>query len=257
MSLKKQDIFEGRSPEEWMREAAEIEAAIKDVHLQENEADKERLRSKILMEIYQQEKEKQHPKKTGKSRRILRAAAGFAIALVGIFGLSMTSQANRTFLVEKVQEVFSDDADVKVDNEDVRVESDTAEKEARDEIEKTLELDVPEFYYMPDGVEFSDFEIHPDVGIAEMRYRYGEKIITLHISSNDEKSVEGKNIDGTIKNVFAFEDKDISIEILELSNDVNDNLLYHAQWVYKNAYYWLTGVLDQTEIEKILKNMMF
>ena len=134
MSLKKQDIFEGRSPEEWMREAAEIEAAIKDVHLQENEADKERLRPKILMEIYQQEKEKQHPKKTGKSRRILRVAAGFAIALVGIFGLSMTSQANRTFLVEKVQEVFSEDADVRVKNEEVTVTSSDAEKKERDEI---------------------------------------------------------------------------------------------------------------------------
>ena len=255
MSLKKQDIFEGRSYEEWLKDAAEIEAEIENVSLKENEADKERLRSRILMEIYRQEEGKR--KKTAGYRKTLRYVAGFVVILMGIFGLSMTSQANRTFIVEKVQEIFSDDADVRVKNEEVTVASSAAEKEARDQIEQTLELAVPEFFYIPEGMKFISYEMYPEVGIAEMRYSYGDKVLTLHISSNDEKSVESKNIDGMIVDTVQVEKEQILIEILEMANELNDDKMYHAQWVYKNVYYWLSGVIGQEEFEKILKDMIY
>ena len=114
MKSKKQKITKLNLDEELLREAAEIEEEIKNVPLEENPVDKERLRAAILMQVLQEERKKQQ--KRSARRRVAQGAAVFAVTLTGIFGLSMTSQANRIFLVEKVEEFFSGSTDVNVDN---------------------------------------------------------------------------------------------------------------------------------------------
>ena len=104
MKSKKQKITKLNLDEELLREAAEIEEEIKNVPLEENPVDKERLRAAILMQVLQEEQKKQQKKSA--RRRVAQGAAVFAVTLAGIFGLSMTSQANRIFLVQKVEEFF-------------------------------------------------------------------------------------------------------------------------------------------------------
>lgn len=48
---------------------------------------------------------------------------------------------------------------MKIDKKESTVIPNVSEKQAQDEIEKTLEVSVPEFYYMPDGVKFSGYDI--------------------------------------------------------------------------------------------------
>lgn len=256
MKSKKEKMTKLNLDEELLREAAKIEEEIKDVPLKENPVDKERLRAAILMQVLQEEQKKQQKKSV--RRRVAQGAAVFAVTLAGIFGLSMTSQANRIFLVQKVEEFFSGSMLVNVDNEKGTVLPDLSEQQARDDIEQTLGVEVPEFYYLPDNAGFIGYEIYEDVAIAEMYYSIPEdKILTLHISGNDENSAIGRSIDGEIVDVFIVEKDQLKIELWEMSNEVNEEKAYNGQWLYKNTFYYLRGSIERNEMEKILTSMVY
>lgn len=256
MKSKKQKITKLNLDEELLREAAEIEEEIKNVPLEENPVDKERLRSAILMQMLQEERKKQQ--KRSARRRIAQGAAVFAVTMTGIFGLSMTSQANRIFLVEKVEEFFSGSMLVNVDNEKGTVLPDLSEQQAREDIEEKLNVDVPEFYYLPENVFFSGFQIFEDVEIAEMYYEfYNGKIITFCISNNDEDSTINRSFDGELINKYITKIDQLKIEIWEMTNDINEEKAYSAQWVYRNAYYYISGTMPLDEMEKILNSMIY
>ena len=254
MKSKKQKITKLNLDEELLREAAEIEEEIKNVPLEENPVDKERLRSAILMQVLQEERKKQQ--KRSARRRIAQGAAVFAVTMTGIFGLSMTSQANRIFLVEKVEEFFSGRTEVAVENETIEP-ANLDERKARDDIEQTLEVDVPEFFYIPEGMKFSGYELFDDVNIARLYYSFQNKIITFTISGSEENAAVNRSIDGEMIESFVAKKDQIKIELWQLSNNINEETAYCAQWINKNNYYLISGSIKLEEIKKILESMAY
>lgn len=254
MKSKKPKFTDLKLDDDLLREAAEIEEEIKDIPLEENPADKERLRAEILMRVLQEE-QKEKQKRTVR-RKTLQWAAVMVVTLVGIFGMSMTSQANRIFLVQKVEEFFGKRTDITIQNKTIE-SANLDERRARDEIEQALEIDVPEFYYMPENVEFSGCEIFVDTGVARMYYIYQDDTITFNISSNEEEAAVSRSIDGEIIEVFHTDKDQIDIELWKLGNEINDETAYCAQWVYKNTFYLVSGNVSLEEIEKILEHMAY
>lgn len=255
MKSKKPKFTDLKLDDDLLREAAEIEEEIKDIPLEENPADKERLRAEILMRVLQEE-QKEKQKRTVR-RKTLQWAAVMVVTLVGIFGISMTSQANRIFLVQKVEEFFNGKTTVNIDNEEGTVISDTSEQHAREDIEQTLELDVPELYYIPEGMEFSGYEIFSETGAVRLYYRYQDDIITFNVMGNAENAATNTSIDGKIVDKASLNRNKVEIELWELSNEVNDEKAYCAQWIFKNTYYLFSGNIDQTEMKKIVENMVY
>lgn len=255
MKSKKQKITKLNLDEELLREAAEIEEEIKNVPLEENPVDKERLRSAILMQVLQEERKKQQ--KRSARRRVAQGAAVFAVIMTGIFGLSMTSQANRIFLVEKVEEFFSGSTTVNVDSSEEAILPDITEQQARDDIEQTLEVDVPEFFYIPEGMKFFKYEVSKEVGIAKIYYVYNDYVLTFYISGNEESAAVNRSVDGKIIEELNLKIDQADITLWELTNEINKEKTYCAQWVYKNTYYLFSGTIEQGEMEKILKSMVY
>lgn len=256
MKSKKQKITKLNLDEELLREAAEIEEEIKNVPLEENPVDKERLRAAILMQVLQEEQKKQQKKSA--RRRVAQGAAVFAVTMTGIFGLSMTSQANRIFLVEKVEEFFSGRTEVAVENETIEP-ANLDERKARDDIEQTLEVDVPEFFYVPEGSSFSGYQIYKDVSVAEIYYEFADEgVITFYISGgNDQNTVYSRSFDGEIVDTYKTEMAQLEIDIWEAENEINEKKSYSAQWIYKNTYYYITGSVGLEEMKKILDSMTY
>lgn len=256
MKSKKEKMTKLNLDEELLREAAKIEEEIKDVPLEENPVDKERLRAAILMQVLQEEQKKQQKKSA--RRRVAQGAAVFAVTLAGIFGLSMTSQANRIFLVQKVEEFFGGSMLVNVDNEKGTVSPDLSEQQARKDIEEKLNVDMPEFYYLPSNVSFSQYKVFEEVAIAEMYYEFPNgKIITFYVSNNNEDSAIGRSIDGEIVSTCKVNKDQFEIDIWEMTNEINEEKAYSSQWMYKNAYYYIDGCISLEEMKKILNSMVY
>ena len=89
----------------------------------------------------------------GAGEKVVKWAAVAAVTVFGIFGVSMTSEANRAYVMEKIDVMTGDDVGTKINNDEV-MESQQTEEEARADIEDTLKVNMPEFYYIPDELIF-------------------------------------------------------------------------------------------------------
>ena len=74
-----------------------------------------------------------------------------------VFAASMTSEANRNYFIEGIRYLAGDDARVVVGNDEENEDVNTDEYEAIEDIENKIGVEVPEFYYRPQGMRFYDY----------------------------------------------------------------------------------------------------
>ena len=259
MKLKRQKSLVDEMERSFLEEAKHIEDEIEDVQLEEDPIDKEKLRTAILTEgIETEQKENPKPKKKSMPRKIGQWAAMLVLCLVGIFGFSMTSQGNRIFLVNKVEEFFGKKVSIQFNNENNAVFNEDKDYKVKEDIEKELEIDVPMFFYIPEGFEYLRHEVHPDAEVATIYYQYGEdNIISLQMFGNNHDFTQGTSIDGILTKSIRLESEDLTVDLWEFENEINDDKAYCAQWMYKNTYCILQGIIEEEVLEKLLEGMHY
>ena len=107
-------------------------------------ADSQKNQSKTKKKMYK-------TKKIAIRKRVMKWSAVAAAAVIGIFGVSMSSEANRAYIMQKVSTMLHNDTKTKVNNVDV-MESKDGEETAKEEIESAFGIEMPTFFYMPDGM---------------------------------------------------------------------------------------------------------
>lgn len=126
--------------------------------------------------------------------------------------------------------------------------------EAQKQIRDTLHLPVPEFYYVPKGMEYYDFTIIAETQIALIEYQYNEHIVYFQLSSNENDLSYGSWKDKEKVQVETLDDV-IEVEMGTISENNEEN--YYATWKYKDAYYQLSGQIEKEELIKILNEMQY
>ena len=76
---------------------------------------------------------------------MVRWASVAAAVLIGVFGISMSSEANRAYIMREMNELFGNDVNTRVNNNEV-LESDRTEQHVLEDIENTLGIKMPEFF---------------------------------------------------------------------------------------------------------------
>ena len=92
-------------------------------------------------------------------KKAVKAAGVCLIAGAAVFGLSMTSEANRLLLMQTANEVLGTGDLMKTNNGDDRDVVSGDEDAAREEISEKLNAEVPEFYYLPEGMAYESYQI--------------------------------------------------------------------------------------------------
>lgn len=121
----------------------------------------------------------------GAGEKVVKWAAVAAVTVFGIFGVSMTSEANRAYVMEKIDTMTGDDSKTKVNNNDM-LTSATTEEEARLEIAEALNVKIPRFFYWPDNIEYQEYSIDEAAQTAFILYKKDDQIIHLMIMSNEK-----------------------------------------------------------------------
>lgn len=189
--------------------------------------------------------------------KVIKWAAVAAITVFGIFGVSMTSEANRAYVMEKVDVMLGDDVGTKINNDEMLGRA-TTEDEARAEIEDTLGVKLPQFYYLPDGMEYVEYTIDSEAQIAILQYTFNDSIIRLMILTNEKSSVGvGTSDMGREVEQIASELFNINTTLWEVFEEGDQQPTYMLQWEYKNCYFELSGKLSVEEMENIAKEIMF
>ena len=86
--------------------------------------------------------------------------------------------------MDKANEVLGDEKNTEIENSQDRLISDRTEEEARNEIEEKLQVEVPDFLYLPDKMDFDSYEIDEIAQSVYIRYYNGENYMYFVVQAN-------------------------------------------------------------------------
>lgn len=204
------------------------------------------------------EEAREHRKTAGGGLHRLGKVVGMAVVcVVCVFVASMTSEANRKYLVNSVRIWSGDDTKMVVDNDDSNERANTNEDEAIANIEEKLSIEMPSFYYRPYGLEFSDYVIDTLTLLARIEYTYKENTVLLYIDKQAEGNSSNINsLHGENDIIYSTDVEGIEVVIEKIQSMGNDSN-YAARWKVGEVEYLLSGKIELEELKKIIKNMKF
>ena len=219
------------------------------------------IRRQIVERKAEREKQAERQKKIAKRAKTTKhwvrtAKAAGVVLVVGacVFGASMTSEANRIRLVETINGVRNVGDTTWVDNGQDRKYSTGSLEEAKRKIKDILHIDVPEFYYVPEKMEYSSVIVSKAAHIAIIEYQYKDTSVYFNLAANEKDLSQGEWKD-TEKVQIETLDNTLDVEMGTMSENEENN--YYAKWKYKDAYYQLSGQLEKEELVKILSEMQY
>ena len=219
------------------------------------------IRRQIVEKKAEREKRAERQKKIAKRAKTTKhwvrtAKAAGVVLVVGacIFGASMTSEANRIRLVETISGVRNTGDTTWVDNGEERKYTEGSLDEAQKEIRDTIHIAVPEFYYVPKGMQYDNVIVSEVTQMAIIRYQYNNHFVYFHLAANEKDLSQGSWKDRKQIKVETL-DEEIDVEMGNLLE--NNEECYYAAWKYKDAYYQIGGNIEKEEIIKILNEMQY
>lgn len=219
------------------------------------------IRRQIVERKAEREKQAERQKKIAKRAKTTKhwvrtAKAADVVLVVGacVFGASMTSEANRIRLVETISGVRNSGDVIKTNNGEERKYTEEDWDKEKKRISDTLHIAVPEFYYIPKGMEYDNIIILDATQIAIIRYQYNGQYVYFHLAANEKDLSQGNWKDREKVQVETLDDV-VEVEMGTISENNEEN--FYALWKYKDAYYQLSGQIEKKEILKILNEMQY
>lgn len=208
----------------------------------------------------QEEKRKEKQKKRVKIiKRGSVAAAAFAI----VFGLSMTSDADRRLMLKAWDGIMMDLGFRMSTNyvEQGSVRSKTKkEMDAIEDVREQLGSAVIEFEYLPQGMIYEGYDILNHNKGAYIFYSCRSNIFCVSITSIS-------NADQDSSSYFVFNQDAKVVDVIENEQDIQFNIfetdqklekpMYAAEVQYKDFRYIIDGINSMEELKKIIKYCIF
>ncbi len=225
-----------------------------------NVDDREKHTSKLkeLKNVKQHvDKSKSKQGNTGR-KRVVRWASVAAAVLIGVFGISMSSEANRAYIMREMNELFGNDVNTRVNNNEV-LESDRTEQHVLEDIENTLGIKMPEFFYLPAEMKYENYSIDEDAQTAFMRYFYQDNYVYFMTMANfkDASSLSQNDKGKEVQKISNELVPNLEITLWEIYEERDKKPTYTLSWEYKNVYYELFGKLPIEEMEVIAENVLY
>ena len=207
--------------------------------------------------VLSMEKVRERRKKAAGGLHRLGRVVGMAVVAVAcVFAASMTSEANRKYLVNSVRIWSGDDSKTIAYNDSSNEDASSDEDKAIADIEEKLDVEVPKFYYRPYGSEFADYVVDELTSLARIEYEYETNSIVLLIDrQNDDRSSRIKSACGDEQNLIVTSNDGTTVEIKQNYDD--EETSYSAEWEKNGVTYTLSGKIELEEIKKIIKKMLF
>lgn len=199
-------------------------------------------------------------KKINRRTVFLKRVAIAACVGICIFGVSMTSEANRQYVVGLWNEIVGnsqlrikinveDQTDNKIDTET----DDKLENKAIQQIREELGIQPLEMLYKPEEMKFSSVRIEKNEKKASLFYEYRDTLFTITMQKKESKSKYTQEFDGVVIGEASGQGIDDKIEIWKI-NDIEET--YATQIEEKDVCYIIRGSMSEQEFEKIIKEII-
>lgn len=192
---------------------------------------------------------------------IMRRCGTVAAVMVLVFGVSMTSDANRRLVSQMWDTVFS--------NFGLRITTNYVEEEKfiRNEDKKEIEdyqrvseelgVSGVDLGYLPKDMEYVRCEIDKFGGSAMFFYKYNDTIFRLTLIKKGREGVYYYTLDDSTELSSVYTSTQEIEAKIRKGNIENGMETYIAQLKYGECNYILNGMISMEEMEKIIKNIYF
>ena len=189
-----------------------------------------------------------------KHRWAIRFAVNAAV-LVCVFLVGVSTEANRTRLINVINTWVGDEALGRLNNETDREYVGKDQEKACADIEEQLGIKPVHFMYELKGMEFDGYEIDRKTQNAVMFYSYQDTIFFILMKQNEEGMAKGSIKDGTVKETFKVSTDIGNIEVAEIEG--NTGKKYMAEFVYNNTYYHIFCEIPKEEFVNLVSSIFF
>ena len=184
--------------------------------------------------------------------------AGIVAAMfVLVFGISMTSEANRRLVLKMWDGVLENfrlrvNTDNLGEGESVRSKS-KEEIAALEDIREKLGGRMLDFGYLPKGMHFESYDIREDINEATIVYSYQNKFFYMTILDiGREGSTYYTYDEEAVFKETVMSDSKVEAEVWEVNLDFEEET-YIAEMEYNGWRYVLNGMISLEEMRKILE----
>ncbi len=274
---KKEDITAQYSDEELQREADEIRAIIenqpelkkmempKEAHLSLMNRIKEYEEEKLRNALPEEDREalrigrevQKKRERAKQNRKKIRRIMGVAATVVLFIGIGVTSVGGKKLFIDTFDKKFGGKDKTYVNSIEPEDVGEITEEQARQEIKEMLGEEPVEIIYKPENTKFLNAVVDKEVQEAMLYYSVNDKIMSLQIVSRYVKSSTGIEISDKVLQEYMMQLPETKVLVREYKVLESGEKEYTAQFSYKNSKYFLVGIMNKAEFEKIIKNLHF
>lgn len=199
----------------------------------------------------------ENPRRVRK-KKSLRVYVALATVMIMALAVSISSVGDGRSLMKTIKSMVGEREVVKVnsgeDNYVIEVEN---EEEAYQKIEKELGIKPVKLMTLPTDAKFVKAELEKDLKVAELYYQVNNENIVYVINEDQAKNSIGVSVEDKVIEDYVLEVQGVLINIKGCEIASTKQKRYYASFDYKETKYFLSGVKEQEDFEKILNNLYF
>lgn len=200
--------------------------------------------------------------KGGKRRKVLHVlrwiATTAAVVVIGVFTISMGSDANRERAVAIWNSLVGGELEVNIDGDNDTVQDINNEVEAYNDIENELGIQPITFLYKPEGFVYSNYSLDIKGKNAMVFYEYGDQIFTVYMCKTNDDVKQKDRMDGGASKVDSIEigATKQKVDIWEIESPTQA-AYFQTYFTVDDDYYTIWGRIDQEDFVEIIENLTY
>lgn len=197
-------------------------------------------------------------KKVVRKRKSLRVYVALAAVMTLLLVVGMSTMGDSGGIVETIKNLVGEREVLQVDSgEDNYVIETESEEEAYQKIKEITGDNPVQVVELPQQAKFVKAVIEKELKVGEIYYQYKGENIAYIVNGDHAKNSIGISVEDNIVEDYEIKVQKVSIEIKGCEIPETKQRRYYASFSYKGVKYFLVGVMEQEEFEKIINNLYF
>ena len=192
-----------------------------------------------------------------RKRRYLIVALAAVIVLV--CGSVMTGVGSKSYWKVIWERITGDDnlEYIDVENMESQTTEDLDEMSVYRKINDGFGISVVRLVYKPENTILRRYTFDEEQRKAYLFYECNGEIIRYSIYMNNTDSSFGQKDLDLLIDEYEIENNGQKINVEEYELEKSNYNRYIAEFIYKDVHYQLMGIMEKTEFEKMVKNLIF
>lgn len=174
-------------------------------------------------------------KRSAVIHKIFKGVAGAAVVAVGVFVLSMSSEANRERMLSVWNSVVGNELRIDLSSEvKTEIESETTIEKMNTDVEEKLGIKPLKMMYIPENMKFDRWTLDDKSGVVDVYYLYNEAVVYINMYKQSNNSSRSQQFDGNIVDSIDIYSEGIKTNVWEIQNP--DGNSYICEFVYDSTH---------------------